>query len=52
MIRTLKGLRVGDLIKFEAMVSSFKRGYVNKIEGVDDRETFYKLSRFDNARIA
>lgn len=37
-------LRVGDIIEFEARVSSYEKGYINYRQFIDERELDYKLN--------
>ena len=36
--------RPGDLLQFEARIKEYKKGYVNKAAGINQRRTDYKLS--------
>ena len=36
-------LKPGDVIEFDARVGSYKKGYVNHSQGIDERTTDYKL---------
>jgi hypothetical protein len=38
-------LAIGDRIQFEARISEYSKGYVNRRGGIDNRKTDYKLSR-------
>lgn len=38
------GLSPGDTIEFDARVKQYKKGYVNKALGINDRKIDYKLS--------
>ena len=41
---SLGTLTEGDIIQFEARVKEYRKGYVNKRIGIDERKTDYKLS--------
>ena len=40
----LEPLKDGDLIRFEARVKKYEKGYINKRAGIDQRREDYKLS--------
>jgi hypothetical protein len=41
----LGSLKNGDVIEFEARVTNYRKGYVNRKIGVNQRSVDYKLSR-------
>jgi hypothetical protein len=41
----------GDVIEFEARITSYRKGYVNRSIKIDQRSTDYKLSRPTKLRI-
>ena len=44
-------LKSGDIIEFEARVTNYKKGYVNRKARIDHSTTDYKLSRPTKVRI-